>query len=54
MKFQSNFRSVENEISSVKSQVESLENQVNYCTKKILDKIKTNEKQIKTPTQISE
>ncbi len=54
MKFQSNFRSVENEISSVKSQVESLENQVNYCTKKILDKIKPNEKQIKTPTQISE
>ena len=45
LKFQSNFRSVENEISSVKYQVESLENQLNFCTKKILDKIKT-EKQI--------
>jgi len=41
LKFQSNFRSVENEISSVKSQVESLENQVNFCTKKILQEIKT-------------
>lgn len=46
LKFQSNFRSVENEISSVKSQVESLENQVNYCTKKILDEIR-----IKHPKQ---
>ena len=45
IKFQSNFRSVESEITSLRYQVESLENQLNYCTKKILDKIK-NDKQI--------
>ena len=40
LKFQSNFRSVQSEISSLKYQVESLENQLNYCTKKILQEIK--------------
>lgn len=45
IKFQSNFRSVHSEITSLRYQVESLENQLNYCTKKILDKIK-NDKQI--------
>ena len=56
LKFQSNFRSVENEISCVKSQVESLENQLNFCTKKILQeiRIKNDEKQIKNDKQISE
>jgi len=49
LKFQSNFRTLENEISSVKYQVESLHNQLNYCTKKIVDKI-----QIKTEKRISE
>jgi hypothetical protein len=40
LKFQSNFRSIQNEISSLKSQVESLEHQIHYCTKKILQEIK--------------
>ena len=40
LKFQSNFRSVQSEISSLKYQVESLENQLNYCTKKILQEVK--------------
>lgn len=51
LKFQSNFRTVENEISSVRYQVESLENQLNFCTKKILQEIKI---KIKTEKQISE
>jgi len=45
MKFQSNFQSVQNEVSSLRYQVESLETQLHYCTKKILDGIK-NDKQI--------
>jgi hypothetical protein len=45
MKFQSNFQSVQNEVSSLRYQVESLETQLHYCTKKILDEIK-NDKQI--------
>jgi cell division protein FtsL len=51
LKFQSNFRSVQNEISSLKYQVESLETQLHYCTKKILDKIRANEIKIKTDKQ---
>ena len=43
IKFQSNFRSIQNEITSLRYKVESLGNQLNYCTKKIVDKIKTNE-----------
>ena len=43
LKFQSNFRSVQSDIADLKYQVESLENQLNYCTKKIVDKIRTNE-----------
>ncbi len=45
LKFQSNFRTLEHEVSSLRYQVESLETQLHYCTKKILDKIK-NDKQI--------
>lgn len=49
LKFQSNFRSVQSEISDVKSQAESLETHINYCTKKILDEIR-----IKHPKQTDE
>ena len=51
LKFQSNFRSVQSDITDLKSQVESLETHISYCTKKILDKIKTNEIHLKTPKQ---
>jgi len=49
LKFQSNFRSVQSEISSLSYQVESLKTQLQYCTKKIVDKI-----QIKNEKEISE
>ena len=55
LKFQSNFRSIQSDITDLKYQVESLETQLHYCTKKILQEIRTNESStVKTSTQTDE